>query len=273
MGDHDVARAIILGAPAMDDSMVGTWIAYKFDEDGGTWWAGQVKRVSMDSSTTTSSSSAGSAAAGSAAVGGVSAGEGVLTQKELDSLKVVQLRGELTRLGLETAGVKRVLIERLLEAQASGRALAIQPKKKRAAPKKASATRDINTVPRQAGWAWIEFSDGEENWFHLRASHFGDELKDQERRGAWRRALPTDQGMGKQWSEPGGAEASSGAGAGAGSATGGGSSEDAAVEEVEAAELGPDDERVKPGAETVSSESEVDEGSDVSDGDDDDWKP
>lgn len=97
-------------------------------------------------------------------------------------------------------------------------------------------------------------------------------IKSAEGHGA-ERLLPTDQGMGKQWSEPGGAEASSGAGAGAGSATGGGSSEDAAVEEVEAAELGPDDERVKPGAETVSSESEVDEGSDVSDGDDDDWKP
>ena len=51
----------------------------------------------------------------------------MLTQKELDSLKVVQLRGELARLGLETAGVKRVLIERLLEAQASGHGAELFP--------------------------------------------------------------------------------------------------------------------------------------------------
>ena len=43
-GDEAVARAIVLGAPPMDDRMVGTWISYKFDESG--WWAGRASEES-----------------------------------------------------------------------------------------------------------------------------------------------------------------------------------------------------------------------------------
>jgi hypothetical protein len=120
---------------------------------------------------------------------------------QLQTFVVKDLRTELARLELGTEGLKRELVGRLLEAQASGKALSIRPKtkKKRAPPKTSSATRDVNAVPRQAGWAWIEFSDGEASWFHLRASHFGNEMNNQERRGAWRRAVATDKGIDQQW--------------------------------------------------------------------------
>ena len=276
-GDHDVARAILLGAPVMDESMVGMWIAYKFDEEG--WWAGQVKRVSMaDGEAAADDPQADGEAAGSAAGGSRgSAGGVVLTKIELESCTVQPLRDELSRLQLDISGVKRLLVERLLLAQSAGKELAVKPKaKKKAAarPKKASATRDINTVPRQAGWAWIEFGDGEANWFHLRASHFGDEVKDQERRGAWRRALTTDQGMGRQWKDGVEVDGASAAGAAGAAGTTGGNAADPGEMEVEEAEAGPDDERVEAaaGSDPLSSSDEDGAGGD-SGGDGDEWMP
>jgi hypothetical protein len=49
--DEALARAYLLGAPPMDERMIGTWIAYKykFDEEG--WWAGEVKKVSLPATT------------------------------------------------------------------------------------------------------------------------------------------------------------------------------------------------------------------------------
>ena len=184
----------------------------------------------------------------------------------LTACLVPALRLELERLELEQGGVKRELVARLLEAQSSGHVLAIRPvaKKKRAQPKKKGATRDVNTVPTQAGWAWIEFSDGEANWFHLRASHFGDDTNNNERRGAWRRGLAADRGMGACW--VGGNEAT--CSEGIGSAAGRGS-EEVIVEEIEV-EIGPDDERENPlDAPSSSSEDDaiMDDADDEGDGD------
>ena len=272
-GDEAVARAIVLGAPPMDDRMVGTWISYKFDESG--WWAGQVKKVSACSLVEGSGTGCVvDSAVGNGSAGGGSAaeedGEGQMSEAVINGCLVRDMRSELLRLELEASGVKRILLQRLLAAQSEGRKLKLKtkpPPKKRTALKTSSATRDINKVPQQAGWAWIEFGDGEANWFHLRASHFGDEMTNKEVRGAWRNALTTDQGIGEVWGDGG---SSSNASAAVNSSSSGGmSSADVLMSEAEEQDGDVGD---TGGGATTSSSSDEDGGAEE-DGADCDYLP
>jgi hypothetical protein len=125
-----------------------------------------------------------------------------------------------------------------------------------------ASTRDINKVPQQAGWAWIEFGDGEANWFHLRASPFGDEMTNKEVRGAWRNALTTDQDIGEVW---GGGDSSSNASAAVNSSSSGGmASADVLMGEAEEQDGDVGD---TGGGATTSSSSEEDGGAEEDDAD------
>ena len=167
--------------------------------------------------------------------------------------------------------MKRILLQRLLAAQSEGRKLKLKtkpPPKKRTALKTSSATRDINKVPQQAGWAWIEFGDGEANWFHLRASHFGDEMTNKEVRGAWRNALTTDQGIGEVWGD-GGSSSNASAAVNSSSSSGGMSSADVLMSEAEEQDGDVGD---TGGGATTSSSSDEDGGAEE-DGADCDYLP